>query len=119
MAEIRPQSTKVSQTKLREPFFPFKNRPFQSYGPQSSASIDVKSGLSDPADFATIQIPIRIVSVANRCTNFANCSCLHDQSPKYQVFTANSRKSRLSHFSETAIVRNWQLAVKRSPIAIA
>jgi hypothetical protein len=60
--------------------------------------------------------------VAYRSTNFANCSS-HDQSPKYQVhgsvFTANSHKSRLSHFSETAIVKNWQFAVKRSPIVTA
>jgi hypothetical protein len=114
-----------SRPKLRfaNPFFPFKNRPLQSYGPQSIASIDVKSGLSDSADFAPTQIPIRIVSVAYPGTNFANCSCSHDQSLKYQVrgsfFTPNSRKSRLSHFLETAIVRNWQFAVKRSPIATA
>jgi hypothetical protein len=32
--------------------FSFKNRPFKSYGPESSAPIDVKTGSSDPADFA-------------------------------------------------------------------
>jgi hypothetical protein len=34
-------------------FLMFKNRPSQSYGPYSSASIYVKSGSPDPADFAT------------------------------------------------------------------
>jgi hypothetical protein len=32
--------------------FSFYNRPFQSYDPYSSASIDVKTGSPDPADFA-------------------------------------------------------------------
>jgi hypothetical protein len=30
----------------------FANPPFLNYGPQSSASIDIKSGFKDPADFA-------------------------------------------------------------------
>jgi hypothetical protein len=37
---------------VTQPFFLFKNRPFQSYGPYSSASIDVKTGSPDLADFA-------------------------------------------------------------------
>jgi hypothetical protein len=37
---------------VANPFFPFKNRPFQIYGPYSIASIDVKIGSPDPADFA-------------------------------------------------------------------
>jgi hypothetical protein len=39
--------------------FPFKNHPFQSYGPYSSASIDVKTGSPDPADFATTWLLIQ------------------------------------------------------------
>jgi hypothetical protein len=38
----------------REPFFPFKNRQSQSYDPDSSASIDVKTGSPDPADFVRL-----------------------------------------------------------------
>jgi hypothetical protein len=32
--------------------FLLKNRPFESYGPLSRSPIDVKTGYSDPADFA-------------------------------------------------------------------
>jgi hypothetical protein len=99
-----------SRPKLRfeDPFFRLKIGRFKATVHRGSASIDVKSGLSDPADFATTRIPIRIVSVTYRGTNFANCSCSHDQSPKYQVhgsvFTANSRKSRqtASHSAKLA-----------------
>jgi hypothetical protein len=41
------------KTNGHEPFFPFKNRLSQSYDPYSSASINVKTGSPDPADFAT------------------------------------------------------------------
>jgi hypothetical protein len=36
---------------VANPFFPFKNRLSQSYGPYSRASIDVKTS-PDPEDFA-------------------------------------------------------------------
>jgi hypothetical protein len=57
VVEVRPWSGRLG-LKVRDSLFPFKNRPFQSYGPQSSASIDVKSGLSDPAEFAKVRRPI-------------------------------------------------------------
>jgi hypothetical protein len=50
VVEMKPRSARKGLTKVCEPFFHFKNRPFQSYSPWSSASIDVKSGFSDPAD---------------------------------------------------------------------
>jgi hypothetical protein len=34
------------------PFFPFKNHPSQSYSPYSRASIEVKTGFPDSANFA-------------------------------------------------------------------
>jgi hypothetical protein len=37
---------------VANPFFLFKNRPSESYGPYSSAFFYVKSGSPDPADFA-------------------------------------------------------------------
>jgi hypothetical protein len=40
------------------PFFQFKNVPSQSYGKYSSASIDVKNGSPDPADFAMTRLLI-------------------------------------------------------------
>jgi hypothetical protein len=47
-----------SSSNGRGPNFPLKNRQFQSYGPFSSASIDVKTGYPDPADFATTRLLI-------------------------------------------------------------
>jgi hypothetical protein len=38
------------QLRFKNPSFLFKKRLFQSYSPLSSASIDAKSGISDPAD---------------------------------------------------------------------
>jgi hypothetical protein len=46
VVELRPWSTTEEYTlsEVSEPFFPNKNRPFQTYGPQSRAFTNAKSG---------------------------------------------------------------------------
>jgi hypothetical protein len=44
-----------------------------------------KSGISDPADFATTRTPIRTVFVSYRGKNFASGSCSNDQNLSYNL----------------------------------
>jgi hypothetical protein len=61
---------------VTNPFFPFKNRPSQNFGPYSSASINVKTGSSDLADFATTRplIHWRVLAI---CTMFGRPLAYH------------------------------------------
>jgi hypothetical protein len=59
------------------PFFPFKNRPLQSYGPWSSSSVDVKTRFSDLADFALINSEsnwLRTSKILSRLRNWTKRS---------------------------------------------
>jgi hypothetical protein len=51
VVEVRPWSGRLGLNLIvvREPLFPFKNRPFQSYGPPSSAPIAQACGCSRQA----------------------------------------------------------------------
>jgi hypothetical protein len=52
VVEMSPWSSNLGLNKWSRTLFLFKNRPFQSYGLYSSASVEVKTGSPDPADFA-------------------------------------------------------------------
>jgi hypothetical protein len=58
-------------------FFPFKNRLSQSYGPYSSATIDVKTGSPDPADFATTRLLIQMYPLVYRAVTALICQWSH------------------------------------------
>jgi hypothetical protein len=58
LVEIRPWSDRLSLNLWSRTLFLLKNGPSQSYVPYSSASIDVKTGSPDPADFAMTQLLI-------------------------------------------------------------
>jgi hypothetical protein len=106
------------------PFFLFKNRPFQSYGSYSSASIDVKTGFPDPADFAKtrrlLPLLLHIVQspLAYRAEEAAICQGRTNNGPNCQ-HSPSCFLHELPHVSDpffTALavhamdVRHWHIA---------
>jgi hypothetical protein len=106
--------------------FLYKNRPFQSHGPYNSASVDVKTGSPDPADFAKTQRQLpRLWHIAQsllayraeaaaiyqgRTNNCANCQhspyCFLRELPQVgDIFFA-------ALAVRTMVVRPWHIAAR-------
>jgi hypothetical protein len=106
VVEIRQWSGTLCQTLGCEPFFPFKNRPSQRYGPYSSASNDVKTGSPDPANFATTRPPIH-------CQVLAICA-MFERPLAYRSVTAGSGRiicQNLPAVAYRAYQAPWQIAL--------
>jgi hypothetical protein len=103
--KMSPCSSSLGLSKhFVNPFFSFKNRPFEIYGPWSSTPIYVKSGTLDPADFATTQIPIRLFFVAYRGTS------LHAAIIGSLVFTHTATTLKHQILVGANVAQTWQKA---------
>jgi hypothetical protein len=79
--EVRPWSGRLGLTKVREPLFLFKNQPFQSFGPLTSAPIDVKTGYQIRRILLRFGVQFRFRVWVYWITILVSSSCSHDQWP--------------------------------------
>jgi hypothetical protein len=106
---------------VTKPFFLFKNRPFQSHGPYSGASINVKTGSPDPADFAkTRRLLPRLWHIALKQLQYAKVAQTMARTANIcqLVFCANCHKSVIHFFAALAVramvVRPWHITAAES-----
>jgi hypothetical protein len=90
---------------VANPFFLFKNRPSQSYDPYSRASIDVKTGSSDSADFAMTRLLIQIYPLAYCPVTAEICQWLHNHCANCQ-----SRRKWTTDLWQFEQKTRWQFA---------
>jgi hypothetical protein len=79
----------------------FKNRPSESYGQYSRASIDVNMGFPDPAEFAMTRLLFHwhiaqgCLRYANGCTTFARTARALENGP--QTFGSSRKKNKMAN----------------------
>jgi hypothetical protein len=94
VVKMSPQSSNLGLNRWSHTFFLFKNRLFQSYGPYSSTSIDVKTGSPDLADFAkTWSLLPRLWHIALRRLRYAKVAQTMAQTANIRNFFAQTATS--------------------------